>query len=241
MRIILALDIMGGKCVRLTRGDFSTKKTYNDDPLEVAKEIEDHGIRYLHLVDLDGARNKRIENLRVLEGIAAGTGLRIDFGGGVRTAADLRTVFNAGAVQITAGSIALTNQRLFLTWLSEFGPEKIILGADSSARKISSCGWTETSDKDIISFISAYRTHGIKYAICTDIDKDGMLEGPSVELYSDILAKTDISLIASGGVTTLRDIDDIKAVGCEGAIIGKAIYEGRLTLKELGERCLKEE
>lgn len=237
MRIIVAIDIMGGKCVRLTRGDFTTGKTYNDDPLEASREIEDNGIKYLHLVDLDGARNRRIVNLGIVEKIASRTSLKIDFGGGIRSSRDVRSVLNAGAVQVTAGSVAATNRKLFLLWLKEFGPEKIILGADGAGGKISSCGWTETSDNDIVTFISAYRDAGVKYAVCTDIDKDGMLEGPSVELYREILAATDINLIASGGITTMQDIGLLRETGCEGAIIGKAVYEGRLSLKELGKLC----
>lgn len=237
MRIIPALDIIDGKCVRLTKGDFSSKKIYNDDPVAVAKEVEDNGLRYLHLVDLDGARNKKVTNIHVLERIAAQTNLKIDFGGGIRTITDLTAVFNAGASQVTGGSIAVNNKPLFLTWLRECGPEKIILGADSLGMKISTCGWTETSEKDIINFITEYRQTGIKYVICTDISRDGMLGGPSTDLYREILNATDVSLIASGGVSTMRDIEELDIAGCEGVIIGKAIYEGKLSLKELGNLC----
>jgi phosphoribosylformimino-5-aminoimidazole carboxamide ribotide isomerase len=237
MRIIVALDIIGGKCVRLTRGDFNTKKIYNEDPVEVARRIEDNGLNYLHLVDLDGARNKKIENIRVLEKIAGTTSLKIDFGGGIRSTIDLKTVLDAGAGQVTAGSIAVTNPLLFLEWLSELGPEKIILGADCIKGKISTGGWLENSDKDIISFISDFKRQGVKYTICTDIDKDGMLLGPSTGLYKNILSKVEINLIASGGITSVKDIEDLKIIGCEGAIIGKAVYEGKLTLKELGRQC----
>ncbi len=237
MRIIVALDIIGGKCVRLTRGDFSTKKVYNEDPLEVAKEIEDNGINYLHLVDLDGAKNKKIENINVLEKIAWKTKLKIDFGGGLRTYEDLLTVFNAGARQATAGSIAVTDQNLFMEWLKKLGQEKLILGADCIDRKVSTGGWLENSDIDIISFISDYRSKGVKYTICTDIKKDGMLKGPSTALYKEILNSVKINLIASGGITSLQDIEKLKQSGCEGAIIGKAVYEGKITLKELGKQC----
>jgi phosphoribosylformimino-5-aminoimidazole carboxamide ribotide isomerase len=237
MRIILAIDIYGGKCVRLTRGDFETQKTYNNDPFEVAKEIEANGIKYLHLVDLDGAKNRKVVNIHILEKIASGTSLVIDYGGGIRSSDDVRSAFNAGASQVTAGSVAVTNRKLILMWLKEFGPEKIILGADGFSGKISSCGWTETSGNDIVAFIKTYRGLGIKYAICTDIEKDGMLGGPSFDLYKEILEATDISLIASGGVTTLKDIEMLSEMGCEGAIIGKAVYEGKLTLKELGKLC----
>lgn len=237
MRIIVAMDIIGGKCVRLTRGDFETKKVYNDDPSEVARKMEDNGIRYLHIVDLDGARSRKLVNLKVLESVAETTSLRIDFGGGIRSSRDIRTVLSAGALQVTAGSIAANNPRLFLTWLKEFGPEKIILGADGSGGKISTCAWTEVSDNDIVTFVTKFRELGVKYCICTDIDKDGMLDGPSIDLYRDILRKTDISLIASGGITTMNDVEELKSIGCEGAIIGKAVYEGRLSLKKLGELC----
>lgn len=237
MRIIVALDIIGGKCVRLTRGDFKTKKIYNEDPLEVARKIEDNGINYLHLVDLDGARNKKIENLKVLEKIAEKTKLRIDFGGGLRTYDDLLTVFNAGARQVTAGSIAVNDSRLFLDWLNKLGQEKLILGADCINRKVSTSGWLENSEIDIIEFISEYRSKGVKYSICTDISKDGMLQGPSTALYREIMSSVKINLIASGGISSVKDIQAVKDAGCEGAIIGKAVYEGKLTLEELGQQC----
>jgi phosphoribosylformimino-5-aminoimidazole carboxamide ribotide isomerase len=237
MRIILAIDIIGGKCVRLTRGDFRTKKVYNEDPLEIARQIEDNGLHYLHLVDLDGAKNKKIENLKVLEKIAWKTSLKVDFGGGLRSYEDLITVFNAGARQVTTGSVAATDPDLFLDWLAKFGQEKLILGADCINRKISAAGWLEKTDKDVVSFISDYRSKGVKYTICTDIRKDGMLQGPSTDLYKDILAEVKISLIASGGISSLKDIEDLRAAGCEGAIIGKAFYEGKITLKELADQC----
>ena len=237
MRIIIALDIIGGKCVRLTRGDFSTKKIYNEDPLEFAMQVEGNGLECLHLVDLDGAKNREIENLRVLEKIASRTKLKVDFGGGIRSIDDLKTVLNAGALQVTAGSAAVTNQPLFLEWLTELGPDKLILGADCVNRKVSACGWQENSDKDIITFIADYKSKGVKYTICTDIDKDGMLGGPSNELYKDILAAVEIKLIASGGISSMKDIEDLTETGCEGAIIGKAVYEGKLTLQQLGKLC----
>jgi phosphoribosylformimino-5-aminoimidazole carboxamide ribotide isomerase len=237
MRIIVAMDIIGGKCVRLTRGDFNTKKIYNEDPLEAARKIEDNGIKFLHLVDLDGAKNKKIENIKVLEKISGNTNLIIDFGGGVRSDDDLRTLFNSGAEQVTAGSIAVTDNGLFMKWLTVYGPEKLILGADYKNRMVSTSGWLENSDNDIISFLSDYYKKGVKYAICTDIERDGMLKGPATELYREILEKVKISLIASGGVTSLKDIQDIRDAGCEGVIIGKAVYEGLITLKELGRLC----
>jgi phosphoribosylformimino-5-aminoimidazole carboxamide ribotide isomerase len=237
MRIIVALDIIEGKCVRLTKGDFNTKKVYNEDPVEVARQIEDNGISYLHLVDLDGAKNKKIENLKVLEKISAKTNLKIDFGGGLRSFEDLLTVFNAGARQVTAGSIAVTDPHLFMEWLAKLGQEKLILGADCINRKVSTNGWLENSDNDIISFISDYRSKGVKYTICTDIKKDGMLQGPSLTLYKEILKSVKIKLIASGGISSLKDIVDLREAGCEGAIIGKAVYEKKITLKDLGNQC----
>jgi phosphoribosylformimino-5-aminoimidazole carboxamide ribotide isomerase len=237
MRIIVAIDIIGGKCVRLTRGDFNSKKVYNEDPLEVARQVEDSGIRFLHLVDLDGAKNKKIENLKVLEKIAGRTNLKIDFGGGIRSDEDLMTVFNAGAQQVTAGSIAVTNPDLFLKWLSEYGADKLILGADYKDRMISAAGWLEDSGKDLISFLTDYRNKGVKYSICTDIERDGMLKGPATKLYKEILGSLEINLIASGGISSLKDIDEIREAGCEGVIIGKAFYEGRIRLTELAKLC----
>jgi phosphoribosylformimino-5-aminoimidazole carboxamide ribotide isomerase len=237
MRIIVAIDIIGGKCVRLTRGDFNKKKVYNMDPLEVALQIEDNGINYLHLVDLEGAKNKKIENIKVLEKIAWKTKLKIDFGGGLRSYEDLITVFNAGARQVTAGSIAVTDPHLFIEWLTKLGQEKLILGADCIDRKVLTGGWLENSDKEIISFIADYKSRGVKYAICTDIQKDGMLQGPSTALYKEILGSVKINLIASGGISSLKDIEEVREAGCEGAIIGKAVYEGKITLNELGKQC----
>jgi phosphoribosylformimino-5-aminoimidazole carboxamide ribotide isomerase len=237
MRIIVAIDIIGGKCVRLTQGDFNTKKVYNEDPVEVARQVEDNGIKFLHLVDLDGAKNNKIENLNVLEKIAGKTNLKIDFGGGIRNDDDLRKVFNAGAEQVTAGSIAVTDPDLFMKWLSEYGPGKLILGADYKNRKVSTGGWIENTGKDLISFLSDYKQKGVKYTICTDIERDGMLNGPATDLYKEILENLEINLIASGGISSLKDIDDIRESGCEGVIIGKAVYEGMINLKELGRQC----
>jgi phosphoribosylformimino-5-aminoimidazole carboxamide ribotide isomerase len=237
MRIIPAIDILGGKCVRLTRGDYSTSKIYNQDPLEVAKEFEDYGLKYLHLVDLDGAKKKRVVNFRVIERISSGTGLRIDFGGGIRSDEDLKIVFNSGAFQATGGSIALSSPLTFLDWLALYGNEKIILGADSRNRNIAINGWGEDSDKDVVEFISGYCSKGVLFTICTDINKDGLMSGPATDLYKEILASTSLNLIASGGISSVRDIEDIREAGCEGLIIGKAIYEGRITLKELRNLC----
>jgi len=237
VRIIVALDIIEGKCVRLTKGDFSTKKIYSESPLEVARKVEDNGIKYIHIVDLDGALKKRVVNFKILEKIAAGTSLKIDFGGGIRSQDDLHIVFSSGARQVTCGSIAVTSQPLVLEWLSKWGREKIMLGADSVNNKISTEGWTESSDSDIVKFITDYRSKGIKYAVCTDIDRDGMLRGPSVDLYKEILKIPGLNLIASGGITSIKDIEELSLIGCEGAIIGKALYEGILDLKEISRLC----
>lgn len=237
MRIIPAIDIIDGKCVRLTKGDYSTTKIYNENPLEVAKMFEDFGIKYLHLVDLDGAKSKQIINQKVLENLASKTNLQIDFGGGIKSINDVKTAFNAGAKQITVGSLAVQNPELMVDWIKEFGADKIILGADCKNRKIATNGWLENSDLDIIDFIQKYEKNGIQYAIVTDIEKDGMLSGPSFQLYEEILSETKISLIASGGITTIEDVIKLKKIGCEGAIIGKAIYEGTINLKDLNELC----
>jgi len=237
MRIIVAIDLIDGKCVRLTKGDFATKKIYNEDPLDLAMKIEDNGINYLHLVDLEGAKNKKIGNIKVLEKIAWKTKLKIDFGGGLRSYEDLITVINAGARQVTAGSIAVTNPDIFVEWLTKLGQEKLILGADCIDKKVSTGGWQDSSDKEIVSFISDYRSKGVKYTICTDIKKDGMLQGPSTALYKEILGAVKINLIASGGISSIKDIEDVEKVGCEGVIIGKAVYEGKISLNDLGKLC----
>ena len=237
MRIILAIDIIGGKCVRLTRGDYSTKKIYNVDPVEVAKQAEDNGIKYIHIVDLEGAATSKPVNHMLLEKVTATTSLKVDFGGGIRTLDDLKMAFKFGATQVTCGSIAVHNPDLFFEWLTLFGAERIILGADSSDRKISTNGWLSGSGLDVIEFIRNYYEKGVKYTICTDIEKDGMLTGPSVKLYSEILEVTKINLIASGGISSINDLKELKKAGCEGAIIGKAVYEGKLTLKELSSLC----
>ncbi len=237
MRIIIAIDIIEGKCVRLTKGDYSTKKIYNEYPLEMAKQIEDHGIKYLHLVDLDGAKGRKIINHKVLEQIVSKTSLTVDFGGGIRSYDDLKIAFGCGASQVTCGSISVSDPVLFLEWLRLFGADKIILGADSVNRKISTEGWQENTGTDILSFIKSYFLKGVRYTICTDIEKDGMLLGPSKDLYREILENVKINLIASGGVSSEDDIRELEAIGCEGAIIGKALYEGILNLKQLGRLC----
>lgn len=235
MRIIPAIDIIDGKCVRLSQGDYGTKKIYNENPLEVAKEFEDYGIEYLHLVDLDGAKSKQIINYKTLEFIASKTNLKIDFGGGIKTNDDIRIAFECGANQITGGSIAVQNPTLFQEWISRYGSEKIILGADAKDRKIATHGWLETSELDVIDFITTYTEKGIDYVICTDISKDGMLQGTSNELYTEILASADVKLIASGGVSSIDDLIKVKELGCEGVILGKAIYEGKISLHDLRE------
>jgi phosphoribosylformimino-5-aminoimidazole carboxamide ribotide isomerase len=235
MRIIPAIDIIDGKCVRLTKGDYDTKKIYNENPLEVAKEFEDAGVQYLHVVDLDGAKASHIVNYRVLELIASKTNLKIDFGGGLKSEDDLRIAFNSGAKQITGGSIAVKDRTTFEGWLAKYGGQKIILGADSNDGKIAINGWQENSKEDIIPFIKDYQRKHAKYVICTDIAKDGMLEGPSFELYQRILDEArGIKLIASGGISKIDELPKLAAMGCEGVIIGKAIYENRISLKDLG-------
>lgn len=237
MRIIPAIDIIDGKCVRLTKGNYDTKKVYNENPLKVAKAFEDNGIQYLHLVDLDGAKSKHVVNYKTLELIASKTSLKVDFGGGLKSDDDLRIAFECGAIQITGGSIAANNPELFLTWLAKYGSEKIILGADCNNRKICTNGWLESSELDVIDFIKDYEQKGIIQVICTDIAKDGMLQGASYELYAEIIANTKINLIASGGVSSMKDLEQLKNTGCKGAIVGKAIYEGKITLKELQQLC----
>jgi phosphoribosylformimino-5-aminoimidazole carboxamide ribotide isomerase len=234
MRIIPAIDIIDGKCVRLSKGDYDTKKIYNVNPLEVAKSFENHGIQYLHLVDLDGAKSNKIVNHKILEQLASQTSLKIDFGGGLKSDADLKIAFESGANQITGGSIAVKNPILFKEWIAKYGADKIILGADANNEKVAISGWLEDSKEDLIPFIQSYQDDGIKYVICTDIAKDGMLEGPSFDLYKNILSQTtNLKLIASGGISTFEELPKLAEMGCEGTIIGKAIYEGRITLKQL--------
>ena len=236
MEIIPAIDIIDGKCVRLTQGDYTQKKEYHANPVEVAGRFEDAGITRLHLVDLDGAKQKRIINLKVLNEIAAQTSLQIDFGGGVQSADDLELAFANGAHQITGGSIAVKDPEMFQNWVKNHGPEKIILGADVKSGYIAISGWQERSETKLFDFLEYYTQRSIKYVICTDVSKDGLLAGPAIELYKKIIQQfPDLYLIASGGVTTLRDLDKLKSIGVSGVIIGKAIYEGKITLKELNE------
>jgi phosphoribosylformimino-5-aminoimidazole carboxamide ribotide isomerase len=234
MRIIPAIDIIEGKCVRLSKGDYNTKIIYNENPLEVAKKFQDHGIEYLHLVDLDGAKASHIVNHKVLEQIATKTDLKIDFGGGLKTNEDLKIAFESGANQITGGSIAVKNPATFKSWLVKFGNDKIILGADANNEKIAVSGWQEESDQELIPFVKGYQVEGVSYVICTDISKDGMLEGPSFDLYKKMLEQlSGIKLIASGGISTFDELPRLAELGCEGTIIGKAIYENRISLKQL--------
>ena len=237
MRIIPAMDILNGKCVRLTQGDYATSKVYDAHPLEMAKRIEAHGLKYLHLVDLDGARSNHIVNYDVLKDITSQTSLVVDFGGGLKSTEDVAIAFDNGAHQVTAGSIAADQPALFMDWIDQYGTEKIILGADSRNRMIAIHGWLTATDVDVIEFISSFADKGITHTICTDIGKDGMLKGPALDLYTAILATTPIHLIASGGIHTMHDLEQLKQLGCEGAIIGKAIYEGIISLKELSTLC----
>lgn len=237
MRIIPAIDIIDGKCVRLSKGDYDTKKIYNEHPLEVAKQFEAHGIEFLHLVDLDGAKSKHIVNHNVLEQIASQTNLKIDFGGGLKSDEDLRIAFESGADQITGGSIAVKDPETFMSWIEIYGAKKIILGADALDEKVAVSGWQEESNKKLIPFIKTYQREGIEYVICTDISKDGMLQGPSFKLYKKIIAESEqkIKLIASGGISKFDELPKLAEIGCEGTIIGKAIYENRISLKQLEE------
>lgn len=234
MRIIPAIDIINGKCVRLTKGDYSTQKIYSENPLDMALQFEDAGIKHLHVVDLDGAKAQKIVNYKTLELISAKTNLIIDFGGGIKSESDVTIAFNSGATQITIGSIAAQNPDVMKSWLQVYGSDKIILGADCKNRKIATNGWLKSSDQDVISFIQEYEKSGAVYNIVTDIDKDGMLSGPAFDLYEEILQATqNLNLIASGGITTIDDVIQLQKLGCEGAIIGKAIYEGTILLKDL--------
>jgi len=234
MRIIPAIDIIEGKCVRLEQGIYSSKKIYSDNPLDLAKQFENYGIEYLHLVDLDGANSSQIVNWKVLYKIASNTNLKIDFGGGLKSDQDLKIAFENGANQITAGSIAIKNKSQVLSWIQDYGSEKIILGADVKFENIAINGWKEETELNIFDFISDYKKEGIETVICTDISKDGMLDGCSNKLYQKILKKfPDIKLIASGGVSSVADLDLLHALNVDGAIVGKAIYENRITLKQL--------
>jgi phosphoribosylformimino-5-aminoimidazole carboxamide ribotide isomerase len=234
MIIIPAIDIIDGKCVRLTQGDYEQVKRYDSNPLDVALRYQDAGLTHLHLVDLDGAKAKRIINYKVLEYLCSQTSLHIDFGGGLQSNDDLRIAFECGAKQITGGSIAVKNRELFLAWIAEFGAERIILGADARNEKIAVSGWQETTELSVFEFIESYTQAGIQYCICTDIAKDGMMQGASHDLYKNILERMPhLRLIASGGVSSMHDIEQCRENNLYGAIIGKALYEGAITLSDL--------
>jgi phosphoribosylformimino-5-aminoimidazole carboxamide ribotide isomerase len=234
IEIIPAIDILDGKAVRLSQGNYEQKKVYSEDPLEVAKMFEDHGINRLHIVDLDGAKANRIINYRVLERIASRTSLIIDFGGGLKSDSDLDIAFDNGAAMVTGGSIAVKNPEIFQRWIDKFGAKYIILGADCKDKKIAVTGWTETTDEEVIPFIEKWRRQGVLKVICTDISRDGMLTGPNIELYREIKeADPEIYLIASGGISGINDIERLEEAHISGVIIGKAIYEGKIHLKDL--------
>lgn len=234
MQIIPAIDIIDGKCVRLTEGDYDQKKIYNENPLEVAKMFEASGIQRLHLVDLDGAKMGKVSNWKVLETIATETGLIIDFGGGVKSTHDVQVVLESGAALVTVGSIAVKNKELFVEWLQQFGVTKFLLGADVKNGCIAIHGWMETTDLPVKDFMATYLALGVQQIFCTDVSKDGRMEGPSIELYTNLIELLpDLHLIASGGVSQLQDLVDLKAIGCSGAIVGKAIYENKISLNDL--------
>lgn len=234
MYIIPAIDMIGGKCVRLTQGDYSQKKEYHDSPLEMAKRFEDAGIKRLHLVDLDGAKAKMPVNGDALKAITTNTSLKVDFGGGVQSDEAIKKVFELGASQVTGGSVAIKNPELFDSWIQQYGGEKIILGADAKDRKIAISGWQETTAVDLIDFIKSYLAKGLSYVICTDVAKDGLLQGPSIDLYKEMMQEIPgIRLIASGGVSSVKDLEELQNIGVYGTIVGKAYYEGRISLEEL--------
>jgi phosphoribosylformimino-5-aminoimidazole carboxamide ribotide isomerase len=234
MTIIPAIDIIDGKCVRLTQGDYNQKTVYNEHPLEVAKQFEDAGFTRLHLVDLDGAKAGAVKNWKVLEAIAGKTKLVVDFGGGIKTENDVNIVFECGSALATVGSIAVKDETTFTSWLEKFGADKFLLGADVKDEKIAVAGWLETTDIWIYDFIEKYIEKGVQKIFCTDVRKDGKLEGPSIDLYKKIIIKfPSLHFIASGGVSSINDVDELQEIGCKGVIIGKAIYEGKVKLSEL--------
>jgi len=234
MEIIPAIDIMDGACVRLTQGSFQKRKTYHENPVEVALSFEQAGLRRVHIVDLDGARAKKVVNIEVVKSIAQATNLQIDFGGGVQTNEDIKLAFESGAHQVTGGTIAVRNRKTFEKWIQEYGPEKIILGADVKAGKIAIEGWSTDSDLELFGFLKSYMSAGIEYVICTDISKDGLLKGPAFDLYKRILDTfPTLNLIASGGVAQVDDLIELRHIGLYGVIIGKALYEGKITLNDL--------
>lgn len=234
MTIIPAIDIIDGKCVRLTMGDYSLQKVYNNNPVEVAKMFEGAGLKRVHMVDLDGAKAGKIVNLHVLEAVAAETNMIIDFGGGVQNIADVGQVFNAGASMVTIGSLAAKKPEVLEEWLMEFGADKFLIGADVLNEKIKISGWQEDAGINIFDFIPGMMAIGVRSIFCTDISKDGVMQGPSLDLYKELIdAYPELNLIASGGVSNLNDLVQLKEIGCDGVIIGKAIYEGLISLAEL--------
>lgn len=234
MQIIPAIDIIDGKCVRLTQGDYDQKKIYNEHPLEVAKAFEDAGLQRLHLVDLDGAKAGAVKNWKVLESIANKTSLIIDFGGGLKKEQDVKVVFESGAAFATVGSIAVKDENEFIKWLHIFGADKFLLGADVKDEKIAINGWLEKTNIWIYDFIEKYINHGVQQIFCTDVSKDGKLEGPAIDLYKNIISQfPKLHFIASGGVATVKDLEDLQKAGCKGAIVGKAIYENRIQVSDL--------
>ena len=236
MHVIPAIDLIGGKCVRLSQGDYQRKTEYHDDPLEMAKRFEGAGLTRLHLVDLDGAKAKKIVNGDVLKRICSGTRLAVDFGGGIQSQEEIEKAFDLGARQVTGGSIAVRNPSLVEAWLAKFGADRIILGADAKDKKIAVGGWEETTALELIPFIQGYYKKGIREVICTDVAKDGLLQGPSFGLYAEILQELpDLKLIASGGVSCLKDLEDLQKLGVYGTIVGKAYYEGKLSLEDLAQ------
>ncbi len=240
LTIIPAIDLIDGKCVRLSKGDYAQKKVYNENPLEIAQEFEDHGIKRLHLVDLDGAKEKHVVNWKVLDQIAGKTSLEIDFGGGIKSNEDLKIVFENGASMATVGSVAAKDPELFFDWLNQFGPEKLILGADVNDKKIAVAGWLEVTDINLIDFLDDYTKKGVTKVLCTDISKDGMLEGTSLGLYEELMQHyPDMYLIASGGVTQIDELHRLAELNVPAAIIGKAIYEGKITLKDIEKLLLE--
>jgi phosphoribosylformimino-5-aminoimidazole carboxamide ribotide isomerase len=234
MQIIPAIDLIDGKCVRLTQGDYSQKTVYNENPVEVAKSFEAAGLNRLHLVDLDGAKAGKVTNWKVLENIAAATELVIDFGGGIKTEKDVEIVLSSGARFATIGSIAVKNETLFTQWIQQYGASQFLLGADVKNARITIGGWLETTELSVFDFIAKYQAKGIQNVFCTDVSKDGLLQGPSLPLYEEIIQKfPGLYFIASGGVSSLEDLIQLKEIGCSAAIVGKAIYEGKVTLAEL--------
>ncbi len=239
IELIPAIDLIGGKCVRLTKGDYDSKKVYNEDPVAQAIEFEKLGFKRLHMVDLDGAKSKHVVNDAVLKAVTEATNLVVDFGGGIKTEDDIQKVFDAGAAMVTVGSVAVTHPELFLSWLDKFGAERIILGADVRNGKVSINGWKEDSSEDLLPFLKTYVAHGVKNVLCTEISKDGTLAGPAVELYKNIMAEyPEMHLVASGGVSSTADIVTLDAEKIPAVVFGKAYYEGRIDVQELRAKGL---